>query len=146
MQDQNEIAKINYFLYMALPIVTGIARASLLSSRCEVKQEGRGLDLAFFIKKGEKEIKFFLQNLLLEIATIDRDEESLRFDENLRDFDFFLAKATRLTQSKLKVLYHLLGEEDVDAAIENISKDAKQYERIRIWRFDQKKPSLGYQD
>jgi len=34
-----------------------------------------------------------------------------------------------------------LGQQDIDAAIDNITKDAKQYERIRIWRFDQKKPN-----
>jgi len=79
-------------------------------------------------------------SLLLEIATTDRDDVPLRFDERLRDFDYFLSKMTRLTQSKLKVLFRLLMEKDVDAAIENITKDAKNYERIRIWRFD-KKPS-----
>lgn len=138
MKSQNEIEKINHFLYMALPIVAGIVRTSLQSSGCKVKQEGCGLDLAFSIKSGKKEIKFDLHNLLLEIATIDRDEEPLRFDENLRDFEFFLNKTSQLVQSKLKVLFHLLGEENVDAAIESISKDAKKYERIRIWRFDKK--------
>ncbi len=37
----------------------------------------------------------------------------------------------------VSVLFHLFAEEDVEAAIENISFDSKQYERIRIWRFDQ---------
>lgn len=138
MQDQNEITKINHFLRLVSPIVVGQVKMLLQSAGMEVKEEGCGADPAFSIKSGEKEIKFFLHNLLMEIVTVDRDEKPLRFDENLHDFDFFLAKTVRLTESKLKILFHLLGEEDVDVAIENISQDAKHYERIRIWRFDQK--------
>jgi len=138
MQDQKEIAKINHFLSLLLPIVVDVIRTIFQSFGWQVEEEGCGLDLAFSIKSGEKELKFFMRNLLLEIATIDRDENTLRFDEELHDFDYFLAKTARLTQSKLQVLFHLLGEEDVDAAIENIIQIAKQYERIRIWRFDQK--------
>lgn len=139
MQNQDENLKIARFFSFATPIVVEIIRAALQSSGWQVKEEGKGLDLAFYVKVGEKEIKFYLRNLLLEIASIDRDEQPLRFDENMADFDYFLAKTTRLTQSKLKVLFQLLDEEDVDKAIENISKDAKQYERIRIWRIDPKK-------
>jgi len=138
MQNQNEITKINHFLRLVSPIVVGQVKMILQSTGLEVKEEGCSADLAFSIKTGEKEVKFYLQNLLLEIATIDRDGQPLRFDENLRDFEFFLTKTTRLTESKLNVLFRLLGEENIDTAIERISQDAKQYERIRIWRFDQK--------
>jgi len=138
MQNQNEIEKINRFLSMVSPVIVGHVKMLLQSTGAKVRERGRGPDLAFSIKSGEKEIKFFLRNLLLEIATADRDDVPLRFDERLRDFDYFLSKMTRLTQSKLKVLFRLLMEKDVDAAIERISQDAKQYERVRIWRFDKK--------
>lgn len=141
MQNQNEIAKINHFLRFVSPLVIAKVKMILQSAGLDVVEEGSGTDLGFTIKSGEKEVKFFMHNLLLEIATVDRDEEPLQFDEQLRDFDYFLAKTVRLTESKLKILFHLLGEDDVDAAIESISQDAKQYERIRIWRFDQKKPN-----
>ncbi|MHC4270853.1 MAG: hypothetical protein ACYST2_00910 [Planctomycetota bacterium] len=138
MKSQNEIEKINQFLCMVSPPVIAHVKMLLQSAGLTVKEQGRGLDLAFAIKSGEKEVNFYLQNLLLEIATIDRDEEPLRFDKNLQDFKFFLNKTSQLVQSKLKVLFHIVGEDDVDAAIENISLDAKQYKRIRIWRFDPK--------
>lgn len=102
MQSQNEILKINSFLSVALPIIIGVVRTILKSFDWQVTKEGKGLDLAFSIKSGEKQIKFYLQNLLMEIATIDRDEQPPRFDENLRDFEFFLAKTARLTESKFK--------------------------------------------
>jgi len=137
MQNQKEIQKINQFLCGISPVVIRFVKMLLQATGLDVKEKGRGTDLAFSIKSGEKEVKFFVYNLLMEIATVDRDEEPLRFDENLRDYDFLLDKTVRLTQSKLKVLFHLLREEDVDAAIENISQDAKQYERIRIWRLDE---------
>ena len=141
MQKQNEVEKINRFLNMVSPVIVGHVKMLLQSTGAKVRERGRGPDLAFYIKSGKKEVKFFLHNLLMEIATVDRDEEPLRFDERLHDFEFFLAKTTRLTQSKLNILFHLLGEENVDAAVERISQDAMQYERIRIWRFDQKKSS-----
>ena len=141
MQKDKEIDRINHFLCLVSPIVARFVKMLLESSGLQVQQEGKGLDLAFSVKKDGKETKMYLQNLLLEIVTIDRDEQPLRFDENLRDFDFFLAKTARLVQSKLKILFHILGEEDVEAAIEKISQDARQYERVRIWQFDQKNAS-----
>lgn len=138
MQSQEEVEKINRFLCMSLPIVTEIVKTILQSLNYQVIQKGHGLDLVLSIKAGKKEAEFYLHNLFLEIVTVDRDEEPLRFDENLRDFDYFLAKTARLVASKLNVIFHLFGEEDVDAAIANITKDAKQYERIRIWKVDQK--------
>jgi len=132
MQNQNEIAKINYFLCVVSPIIVGHMKMLCQSTGAKVREQGRGLDLSLLIKSGKKKMKFFLHNLFLEIATVDRDDDPLRFDEKLRDFDFFLAKMTRLAQNKLKILFHLLLEEDVDAAIENISQNANEYERIRI--------------
>jgi hypothetical protein len=138
MQNQVEIAKINHFLARVSPVIVEITRGILQALGCEVKEEGSGLDLAFSIKSGQKELKFYLRNLLLEIVTIDRDEEPLRFDEGLRDFDYFMAKMAHAINSKLWVLFEVLKEDDLEAAIENVCKEAENYERIRIWRFDEK--------
>lgn len=145
MQNQKEMAQINNFLRLTSPLIVGQVKLLLQSAGLEVKEEGHASDLAFAIKSDEKEAKFFLQNLLLEIATVDRDEEPLRFDERLRDFDFFLAKTAQLIESKLRILFQVFAEDDVDAALENISKCADQYERIRIWRFDKDKPTSSRQ-
>lgn len=141
MQSQEEISKINYFLSAILPIVVRSVKTVLQSTGLEVEEKGRGLDIAFHIKSGKREADFLLHNLLLEIATIDRDETPLRFDERLNDFDYFLAKTARLTQSKLNILGHFLSEENPESAIEKIKKVANRYERIRIWRLDQKESS-----
>ena len=140
MQIDNEIKRINNFLTIVLPLVVDVTKRILQSLDFQVTEKGRGLDTVFAIKAAEKEAEFHLHNLFLEIATIDRDEEPLRFDEKLRDSDYFLAKMVRTLESKLRVLFHLFGEEDVDTAIENIARDAKQYERIRIWKVDSDKP------
>jgi hypothetical protein len=138
MQNQEEIAKINHFLARIAPVVIEITRGILQAIGCDVKEEGSGLDLAFSIKSGQKELKFYLRNLLLEIATVDRDEEPLRFDEGLKDFDYFMAKMARGINSKLRVVFEVLNEDDLEAAVENICKVAGDYERIRIWRFNDK--------
>jgi hypothetical protein len=141
MQDQKEIERINRFLCRMLPVITEIVKTILQSLNCQVIQKGHGLDLVFSIKAGKKEAEFYLHNLFLEIVTIDRDEDPLQFDENLRDFNYFLRKTAHVVESKLNVLFQLFGQDDVEAAIENITKDAKQYERIRIWKVDQKGPT-----
>lgn len=141
MQNQIEIEKINNFLSLVSPVVVTIVKTILQPLGCDVREESSGLDLAFHIKSEGKEVRFFLHNLLLEIATIDRDEDPLQFDENLRDFTYFLRKTAHVVESKLNVLFQLFGQDDVEAAMENITKDAKKYERIRIWRFDQKGPT-----
>jgi len=136
MHGRDEITKINKFLSMVSPIVFGQIKMIFQSVGLQVDEKGLGADFLFIIKSGEKEIQFSPYNLLLEIATINRDKTPLEFDENLRDFEFFLAKTARLTQSKLNILFKLLAEDGVEKAVNNICQDAKQYERIRIWRFD----------
>ena len=137
MQKQKEITKINSFLAMVLPVVVNVTKRILQSLNFQVTEKGCGFDTVFTIKADEKVAELYLQNLFLEIATVDRDEHPLRFDKNLRDFDYFISKMVRVLTTKLRVLFHLFGEEDIDAAIENIASDAKQYERVRIWKLDQ---------
>ena len=136
MQNQKEITRINSFLTLVLPAVVDVTKRILQSLDFQVIEKGQGLDKVFSIKAAEKEAEFHLHNLFLEIATVDRDEEPLRFDEKLQDFDYFMNKMIRNVESKLRILFHLFGEEDVEKAIENITKDAKLYDRIRILRID----------
>jgi len=136
MQNQNEIAKINYFLNVMSPLIVSLVKMLLQAAGMNVEQKGSGAGLVFSIRSSEQEAEFHLHNLFLEIATMDRDAEPLRFDERLADFDFLVDKIVRCIQSKLKVFFLFFGEDDMDAAIDKISQDVKNYERIRIWRFD----------
>lgn len=141
MQNQAEIDRINHFLFLMSPLIARLVRMLIESAGMDIREKGSGLDLTYHIKSGEKELKFYLHNLLLEIATVDRDEAPLRFDERLKDFDFLVDKIIHVVQSKVRVIFQLLGGNDVEAAIENIGRDAKQFERVRIWRFDRKPSS-----
>ena len=120
MQNQKEITRINSFLTMVLPIVIDVTKGILQSSDFQIMEKGHGLDLVFSIKSSKKEAEFYLHNLFLEIATVDRDEAQLRFNENLRDFDYFLAKMVRTVESKLRALFHLFGGEDVETGLEKL--------------------------
>ena len=137
MQNQNDTSRIHQFIDFASPFVCAIVKAIMQSSGWQVIQNGSGIDTVFSIKAANKEAEFHLHNLLLEIATIDRDEMPLRFDEGLYDFDFFLKKTLQLTESKLRILFKLFSDDDVEKAIENIANEAKNYQRIRIIRIDQ---------
>lgn len=141
MQDQNEITKINEFLSVAAPFVISRVKMLLQSAGLEVKEEGSGADLAFLIESGRARVKFFPYNMLLEIVTVNRNEKPLRFDENVEQFGYFLAKTAHIAESKLRVIFQTLGEDDLGVAIENICQGTKSDERIHIWRFDQDTPS-----
>ncbi|MGD0784342.1 MAG: hypothetical protein ABR969_00810 [Sedimentisphaerales bacterium] len=136
MQNQEETTKINHFLSAILPIVIRSVKTFLQSTGLEVEEKGNGPDTVFHIKAGEKEADFYLYNLLMEIATVDRDEQPWRFDENLQDFDYFLNKVAKVIESKLRILFKLLEHDDVDKAMESITELAGSYERIRIIKLD----------
>jgi len=134
MQDD----RINHFLNSMSPYIALKVKILLRMAGFEFTEKGWGLNTILSIKDGEKEADFCLHNLLLEIVTIDRDEVPLRFDENLQDFDYFKAKTDSLIESKLRILFQLLAQDSMEKAIEDIERHAHQYERIRIWRLDQK--------
>ncbi|HBG26121.1 MAG: hypothetical protein A2Y10_16325 [Planctomycetes bacterium GWF2_41_51] len=136
MQNQQEITKINYFLSRTGSVIIYSLKTFLQAADMAVKEKGHGLDTVFHIKAREKELELYLGNLLLEIATIDRDAAPLRFDEGLLDFDYFLNKLSKVIDSKLQILFKLLEHEDVDKAMESITELAANYERICILKLD----------
>ncbi|HBG60722.1 MAG: hypothetical protein A2Y10_13020 [Planctomycetes bacterium GWF2_41_51] len=136
MQNQQEITSINYFLSKTGPVIIYSLKSFLQAAGIEVEEKGNGLDTVFQIQVGKKELQLYLGNLLLEIATIDRDEAPLRFDEGLLDFDYFLSKLSKVIESKLQILFKLLEHEDVDKAMESITELTSNYERICILKLD----------
>jgi hypothetical protein len=138
MPEQADSLKTSRFLAAMLPVIAEIIKTILRSCGFRIEEQGNGLETVFVIKSGEKQADFNLHNLLLEIATIDRDESPLRFDEGLCDPGYFLAKTDRLIKAKLDILVHFLSEENPESAIEKIKKEASRYERINIWMLDPK--------
>ena len=136
--------RIDGFLYLTTAAVADVVSKILQSTGCEVTHKGQGLDMVFCIKHEDKEIQFHMHNLLLEIATIDRDEHPMRFDDRVKNFDYFINKSNQAIDSKLKVLFELLFEDDFGKAKENIARLSDNYERIRIWEVEPgKKPASG---
>lgn len=139
MQDMYEIAQIEDFLSLTGPAIVGQVKMILQSAGLKIVEKGCGPDLTFLIKKGSKKIEFCPHNLLIDIATIDRNEGSPKFDKKLSDFNYFLTKKARFIESKLKVVFQFLTEDNMDIAVDNIYRNTKDYERIHIWRFDRNK-------
>lgn len=136
MQHSTDLVKINVFLQFAHPVMTGFVESVLRSTQSQITRHGQGLKTYFSIRTGDSEARFYMQNLLLEIATLDRDAQPLKFDQGLENFDYFTDKAIRVTQAKMKVLCELLSKDNIDDAIKSIEKSAGQYERLRICKFD----------
>lgn len=142
---QNETERISQFINLISPLVCAIARTIIKSLGWQVNQKGSGSNTIFSIKADDREAEFHLSNLLYEIATIDRDAQPLVFDESVLDAETFLNKTIHLVASKLKILFYLMSDEDVDVAFDKITKEAKNYQRIRIIRFDQNPQSQNKQ-
>ena len=130
MQNQNETERINQFLNIASPTIVGQLRLMFQSIGVKVHQRGRGLEMTLVIKSSDKEIRFLVQNLLLEIATVDSKEKPPRFDEKVQDYNFFLDKTLSSARSKVKILFQLLLE--IEAAAEAIDQDTKLYDDFCI--------------
>ncbi len=143
MQEKSKTMEINVFLSLTGPAIVAQVKMILQSAGLKVRETGCGPDLTFILKSGHKEIEFCPHNLLMDIAAIDRNEVPVRFDTNLRDFEHFLTKKARVIESRLKVVFQFLTEDNMDVAVDNINRNAKKDERIRIWRFDRKKPGHG---
>jgi len=142
MTNSSEIAQINEFLSLMGPAIIAQVKMILQSAGLKVKEKGRGSDLTFTVKFDHKRVEFCPHNLLMDIATVDRKQKPLQFDKDLRDFDYFLAKKARFIESRLKVVFQFLTEENLDEAIDNINRNTKD-EWIRIWRFDTKESADG---
>lgn len=138
MPNQADSLKISQFLAVMTPVIATIVKRALRSYGLSVEEQGQGLKTVFVIKFGEKQVEFHLHNLLLEITTIDRDEQPLRFDEKLTDIVHFMTKTIRITEDKLKILTTVLSEENPEAAIAKIRKESNRYERINFWTVDPK--------
>ena len=142
MENTDENKKISRFLNIAGPIIVELMSQILKLNGLEPTRAGTGLNTSFKVRNpvNDTEMTFCLHNLLLEIATVDRDEEPLRFDDRLKDFRLFLSKSIHVINSKLEVLFRLAGGSDIDEAIGRIEDLVGKYERIRILRIDQNSP------
>jgi len=141
MQNQSETEKINQFISTVSPIIVGHVRLMFEATGAKVHQHGRGLEVVLSIKSGKKEIRFSLQNLFLEVATIDREEVAPRFDEKLLDYNFFLDKMLRSARSKTRILFQLLLEQDVDIATEGTNQNRELYDGFSAYGSGQNKQS-----
>jgi len=137
-EDPNEIAKINEFLSLAAPFVISRVKRLFESLGLDVKEQGRGNDLAFVIESGKVEVTFLPYNMMLDIATINRRATPLKFDEDVRQLDFFLAKTAHVVENKLRVVFDTLAADDPDTAIERLCQGTRSDEWLRAWKFDPK--------
>ncbi len=98
------------------------------------KEEGQGVDLTLFLTSDDNRTKaqLRLENLFLEIVSIDRDESSLRFDNNLCDIEYLSDKVTRVVQSRIEVIECSFNVSDKSKFKKNMQElyDKGGYERI----------------
>jgi len=134
-QDYSETGKIAVFLSATAQVITETVKKLLIMCGYEVVVNGQGLELRYEVSFGDMKAVFYFRNLYLEIATVDRDAEPLRFDEKLRDHYYFVSKASFIIKSKLDILLKLLKSDDTDKTIDEIFTEFNG-ERIIIEKLD----------
>jgi len=118
--NETEAIKIASFLVATTRAIAEITRKLLEMCGCEVTAIGEALDLQYDVRYGDMKAVLYFRNLYLEIATVDRDAEPLQFDEKLRDYNYFSAKATHIIRSRLEILLKMLESKDTDRTIDEI--------------------------
>jgi len=132
-----EYDKINSCINKSLPLVLTLLESAFSDNNIDYTLTGRGLDMKFELKKNKFGSSMFLRNLLLEIATVDRDNEPLHYDYRLDDMEFLFRRILEIVSSKLRVLLPVMNGKD----IKEIERYAPNYERLKIAKLDGKKLS-----
>ena len=101
------------------------------------KEEGQGINAVLFLISGNNDgrrVEFSFKNTLLEIATMDRDEEPLRFDHSLKDHNYYMHKVKRIMCSKIQIFECVLNSSSHGDIHENLKDlfNTGGYERMRI--------------
>lgn len=117
----------------------------MISDRCNIPPENiTEIDddniLKFSIKFDGGETEWIPRNLLLEIATIDRDDDPLKFDYGLFDDGYKIRKIARMGASKVSSLIFIIrkARENGDITKEDVREyyDGSSLERFRMMKFN----------
>jgi len=123
-----EYDKIDQCLKKAAPLALKLLEAAFTDNNIDFTLTGTGLDMKYELSKGKFGSSMFMRNLLLEIATVDRDTEPLRYDYRLDDMEFLFRRIVETVGSKLAVLLPVMNGK----GIKSVRKLAPNYERLKI--------------
>ena len=99
MKKKMESEKINRFVMAAYRPILMLVDMTFESNGFKIKDQiGHGLGHTFILESPKykaSRIEFRIHNLLMDIATKDRDAEYLEFDEGLMDDQYLLDKTIK---------------------------------------------------
>jgi hypothetical protein len=141
MTSYNELTegkKIALWAAVSFPIVQLLLEKEFTKNGISFKQIGDRWDTIYLLSKENREAEFRLENLLLEIVTIDRDSRPFKLDTTIvDDRSKHLEKVYDVVQSKLNILLPILDGMSKEEIIEHAqSLQPGKYERIRIVEVD----------
>ena len=115
MQNEIEAMKISQLIDHIYPFIIQFTKKIIESEGFSIKEKGEGLEQVFTITGGKciDKLDFSFYNLLLEIATIDRDDIPLRFDDRLLDNCYLVKKAAKITSIRLRTIFANLEAENL---------------------------------
>ena len=132
-----ESHKISMFLVKAAPLIMTLLEMTFRHYGIGFTRGGKGLSMKYDLKKGKLSSKMFLNNLFLEVATVDRDSNPLRYDHRLNSFQFFMNRVKDVINSKLAVLLPLMDGKSPEEAGKIAKKLHPDYERFVMKMVDQ---------
>ena len=124
--------KIENVLRVAYKFVPSAIKDILENEGFKVEEQGKDLDLSYKVSgTGDFHAVFYFHNLFLEIATKDRDDDPLEFDEGLSSFGCFMLKSVKVIDSKLRLFTAIL-KKGPDISGEEIKKIVPEGTRVRV--------------
>ena len=126
---------ITSFLGFFGPLILDSVESIFAENNISFKKNYNGIRTTYKLGSNDHEIIFFTENMFLEIATTDRDNNQPRFDTDLYDHEYLLAKIVDVINGKMRMLLPVLNGEDIHKVANKLGKE-KCYSRISVLEID----------
>ena len=139
-----EVALLIYLPQMLYRFEKGL---KLLGTRIVKKlahhYDDGGIELGYLLVAGDNRFDFRLGNALKELLSIDRDEQPMRFDFDLKDIERGMEKLERIVVGRLELLRTMLESKDKEEFKQRMEGLGRYFDRMRFWYSDEEEEKGG---
>ena len=102
-----------------------------------------GIELGYLLVAGDNRFDFRLGNALKELLSIDRDEQPMRFDYQLKDMDAGMQKLENIVVGRLELLRTMIESKDKEEFKRRMEGLGRYFDRMRFWYEDEEEEKGG---
>lgn len=135
----NDMKMIGKFLEIFGDVLIELTKYKIAKFGYNVEITGKYLDTILIISKKDSKVdrmELHIHNMFMEIFTMDRDENPLRFDYGVIDYDYFEKKYEDIINSRVSMIDTMMKSDSKNLKENVINKHSKDMERINIIEID----------